>query len=138
MKIAHSFISKEKLMKKIARRNQARIADYTTVSTAFKPEDLKIINDNLDSIARYAERKNLKIDFEPSSENMRAPKMSVYKQGSQLVNTFDGTSSDASDMLLIPTEHLMGSAKLPAGMTDNKEFVDAVKSNAAKFLYNQK
>ena len=71
MKIAHSFISKEKLMKKIAHRNQARIADYTTVSTAFKPEDLKIINDNLDSIARYAERKNLKINRRRSIMNSK-------------------------------------------------------------------
>ncbi len=138
MKIIHSFMSKDKLLKKIARRNQERIADYTTVSTAFRPEDSKIIKDNLDSIARYAERKNLKIDFEPSSENMSAPKMDVYKQGTQLMKTYEGFTPDTSDVMVVPAYHLLGSAKLPAGMTDNKKFVDAVKSSAAKFLYEQK
>ena len=135
MKLAPSYISKERLLSKIADRNEKRIAEHITVSSAFRPEDSKIIKDNLDSIARFAERKSLNLGFEPSSENLSTAKMNVYKQSSKLVNTYDGFSPDTSNIMLLPSTDYVGSAKLPDGINSKEKLMDAIRKSAAEVLY---
>ena len=132
MNLISGFRSKEALAKKLAKRNAERISDYTLVSSAFKPEDVKIINDNLDSIARFAERKNINLRFEPSSADMSSAKMKVYKRGVTLMNDVLGDPSWA-----VPVENYRGSAKLPAGIESKEDLMEAIKKSAAEILYKK-
>lgn len=135
MKLTSSLFSKESLVKKINKRNLQRIQDHTRVSSAFKEEDSKLIKDNLDSIARYAERKNINLEFEPSASSKGVAKMNVYNRGTTLMNTFD--DMDSKRMIAIPVTKLAGSAKLSAEISNKEELMEAIKSNSAQILYNK-
>ena len=134
MKIAPSYMSKERLLKKAARRAQQRIEDHTRISTAFHPEKYNEIKDNIDSVARYACRHSLEIEFQPQRYKKDAPKMTVYRRSVKYVDPLDGVS----DPYPYLGQDYVGSANLPEGISDKKSFMKAVRSEAAKLLYEDK
>ena len=134
MKVAKGFFSsREYLAKQAAKRSQRRIAEHLTLSTAFKPEDSKIIQENMDSIARYANKKRIDIAFEPSSENLRAPKMDVSRREVKFMELNDGSETIP---YLLP--EYAGSAVLPEGINNKKDLMDAIRAAASKILYEKK
>lgn len=133
MKLSSIFTTKKSLMKKIDKRNQKRIKELTNVSTAFKPEDSKNIRDNIDSIARYANRKKITLQFEPSAEDLSAAKMSVYKKQVKFYDKYDG-----SEPMSYTVDELAGYTVLPKGLNNKKDLMDTIRSEAAKILYEKK
>ncbi len=134
MKVAKGFFtSREYLIKKAAKRSQERIENHITLSTAFKPEDSKIIKENLDSIARYANKKRINIAFEPSSENLRAPKMEVSKRVVRQTEPYDG-----SEPIFYMIPEYAGSTVLPEGINNKKDLMTTIRTEAAKILYEKK
>ena len=133
MKIAPSYISKERLLKKIAKRSKERIAEHTVVSSAFKPENSKMIQENLDPIARYAERHKIDIEFEPNIEEAGTTKMNIFKRTVKFMDMHDG-----SDPFIYMDQDFAGSAILPSKMDNKNEFLKTIRTNAAKILYENK
>lgn len=133
MKLVTKLLSRENLAKKIQKRNKNRIETYTTISTAFKPEDAKIVQDNIDSIARYAERNQLYVAFMPSVRT-GAPKMDVYKRGTKTLQS----PENPHKTITVPCQTHKGNASLPYGITDNKEFLSEFRKEASKILYKDK
>ena len=134
MKVAKGFFSsREYLIKKAAKRSQERIENHLTLSTAFKPEDSQIIRDNLDSIARYANRKKINIAFEPSSENLKAPKMDISERVVEQTNSYDG-----SEPIFYMVPKYVGSTVLPTGINNKQDLMKIIRTEAAKILYQKK
>jgi len=134
MKIAPSYISREKLVEKAAKRARRTIEDHTKISTAFQPEKSKIIEENIDSVARYAKRHNIEIEFEPHRGAPGSVKMSVYERNIKYVEPFD----NSMDPFPYLSTDFAGVAFLPENMTDKKEFMDTVRKESAKILYGDK
>lgn len=125
------FSSKEDIIKKIQKNAEKRVKDYTTVSSAFKPEDSKAIKDNLDSIARYAKHNNINLEFEPVSKNSDV-KMRVFKRSLKKADSFDGK------IISYLGQDFAGEAYLPSGIKDKKEIMNLIKTESAKILYGEK
>lgn len=90
MKITR-LLSKKIVHKKLENRNLRRIQEYTTVSDSLEPKFAQRINENIDSIARYAERKNCHLEFVPSQDlYQNSMQMNVYKKGISILNGNDG------------------------------------------------
>ena len=133
MKVAPSYVSKERLIKKAAKRSQDRIAEHITMSSAFKPENSKLINENLDPIARYANRHNLNIEFEPSVDNLGSAKMNVYKREVEWFDPHDG-----SEGFPYLTQKYVGEGVLDKNLDNKKDLLKAFRAEAAKILYGNK
>lgn len=133
MKVAPSYISKERLLKKIAKRNNERIAEHTLVSGAYKPEEAQMIKENLDPIARYAERHRIDLDFEPNIDKAGTTKMNVYKRNLKFNDYYDG-----SDPIPYLSKDFAGTAIIPNQMETKGDFLKTIRENAAKILYENK
>ena len=136
MKIAHGWFSKpsrESLIKKAQRRSAERIESHLSLSTAFQEKDSKVIQENLDTIARYAHRQNINLAFEPSSTNLSAPKMDVSRRVLKETTTYDG-----SDPIYYMIPEKAGSEVLPAGIDNKKDLMTAIRSAASRILYEKK
>ena len=55
-------------MKKIAKRSANRIKNYTEISDSLSDTQKRVLNENIDSIARYASRKNALLEFVPAKD----------------------------------------------------------------------
>ena len=141
MKIAKGWFSKpsrESLLKKVKRRNEERIESHVSLSTAFQEKDSKVIKENLDTIARYAERNEINLAFEPSSTNLAAPKMDVSRRVLKETPSYDGIDLNESEPIYYMVPQKAGSEVLPAGLEDKKDVMTAIKSAAARILYEKK
>lgn len=134
MKVAKGFFSsREYLAKQAAKRSKRRIEEHITLSSAFQPKDSAIIKENLDPIARYADRHRIDIAFEPSSENFSAPKMDVSRRVIKQAPSYDG-----SDPIIYMVPERAGSVVLPEGINDKKTLLKTIRTEAAKILYGDK
>ena len=133
MKLAPSYISKETLIKKAAKRSQRRIAEYTSVSKAYKGEESKVIEENLDSIARYANRHNINVRFEPNVEEAGSSKMSVFRREVKFFDMHDG-----SEPMPYLSQEYAGNAILSKDLNDKQSLMDAIRAAAANILYGKK
>ncbi|MCR5266200.1 MAG: hypothetical protein K6E29_06360 [Cyanobacteria bacterium RUI128] len=134
MKIAKGFFSsRESMAKKALKRSKQRIEEHITLSSAFQPKDSAIIKENLDPIARYADRNRINIAFEPSSENLSAPKMEVSRRVIKQTEPYDG-----SDPIIYMVPERAGSVVLPEGINNKQELLKTIRTEAAKILYENK
>jgi hypothetical protein len=134
MKVAPSYISKETLLKKIEKRNLKRIAEYTGISSAFKPEEVEFIKNNIDPIARIAEKNNCYLEFVPGADVLnKTAHMNVYKKGYQMIKPEFGDS-----FISIPTNTHTGVVDLPQNITDKESFLKTIKSGIQHILENSK
>ena len=86
MKLAPFFYSKESLVKKINKRNAKRIQEYTYVSPQISKDMHEKINQNIDSIARYAARKKCNLSFVPAADLFqKSTQMNVYKRSLNII-----------------------------------------------------
>lgn len=126
--------SRKKLAKEIAWRNAKRIEKHTVVSRAFRPEEIKPYKDNVDSIARFAEKNNCKLEFTPSFKKLGTPKMKVYDTGYRDVPYGNGTTYPEW------FEKYRGEIFLPKEIAtkDKKGVMETIKAHVAKVLYGDK
>lgn len=133
MKVAPSYVSKDRLIKKAANRSKERIAEHITMSSAFKPENAKLINENLDPIARYANRHNINVQFEPSVENLGSAKMNVYKREVEWYDPHDG-----SEGFPYFVQRYAGEGILDKSLDNKKDLLKSFRDEAARILYGNK
>ena len=131
MKVAPSYVSKEKLMKKIAKRTERRIAEYTTVSSAFQPNEEKLVKSTLDSASRYAYRKNLNLNFMPNLSNYKkdGTKVNVYQRVVRQTHPFDG-----SEPIIYGDQEFRGSAVIPQSVDNAKDFMKSLRAQVKEIL----
>ena len=134
MKIAPCFYSKSSLITKVNKRNIRRIKEYTFVSPEVKPAMADVINRNLDSVARYAERKNCNIEFGTGKDLFKnATQMSVYKRGLTIFMDNEGYPSLAQN-----TKELSGQAFLPENVTKKDAFMKNIRTQVKNIISNDK
>ena len=141
MKLAPSYISRETLIKKAAKRSQRRIAEYTSVSSAFKEGESTFVKENLDSVARYANRHNVNFRFEPNVGEADSTKMSVFRREVKFLNMYDGSEPMPYLMPEYAGEAIITSSKNAENKVvyNGKEsFMEALRAEAAKILYGKK
>lgn len=131
MKIAPSFISREKLIKKAAKRASERIAEHTTVSSAFQDKEADFIKSNLDSAARYASRHHVNLEFMPNLNNYRkdGTKVNVYRRVIRQTQTFDG-----SDPIIYGDQEFRGSAIIGQEINTKKDFMKNLREQVKQIL----
>jgi len=98
------------LHKTIEKRRLNRIQEYTTVADSLEPKFAQRINENIDSIARYAQRKNCHLEFVPAEDLFQnSMQLNVYKKGVSLLIGQDGLPAAAFDL-----KSLSGQSILPS------------------------
>ena len=86
------------LHKTIEKRRLNRIQEYTSVADSLEPKFAQKINENIDSIARYAQRKNCHLEFVPAEDLFQnSMQLNVYKKGVSLLIGQDGLPAAAFD-----------------------------------------
>ena len=117
MNIARLLPSKV-LEKTIEKRRLNRIREYTSVADSLDPKFAQRINENIDSIAKYAQRKDCHLEFVPAEDLFHnSMQMNVYKKGISLLK-------DDSDLPLMyfDLKSLSGQSVLP----DNAKGIDLI------------
>ena len=100
---------KKIVAKMIEKKNQKMIHEYTTVSDFLEPKFAQRINENIDSIARYAKRKDCHLEFVPAEDLFQnSIQMNVYKKGVSILRNDDGLPFMAFDL-----KSLSGQSVLP-------------------------
>ena len=108
MKVTRLFPQKM-LQKTIEKRRLNRIQEYTSVADSLEPKFAQKINENIDSIARYAQRKNCHLEFVPAEDLFQnSMQLNVYKKGVSLLIGQDGLPAAAFDL-----KSLSGKSILP-------------------------
>ena len=129
-----NIISPSKFLNKLfGGLTESRISRYTTVSTAFKPEEATLINENLDEIAKYAESNKCNLSFRPSYKHKDSFKMEVEKRVEKTQDFCDG-----SDVIKMEVLEKRGAALLPKSIQTADELLGAIRTEASKLLYEQK
>lgn len=117
MKIAKLLTSKM-AHKKLENRKMKIIQEYTTVSDSLAPKFAQRINENIDSIARYARRKDCHLEFVPAEDLFQnSMQVNVYKKGLSILKGNDGLPLMGFDL-----KSLSGQSILP----DNAKGADLV------------
>lgn len=131
MKVAPSYFSREKLLKKVAKRNAERIAEHTTVSSAFKHEDEKLIQESRDSAARYAQRHHLNLEFMPNLTNYKkdGTKVRVYQRVVRQTTPYDG-----SDPIIYGDQEFLGSTVIPQAVNNVKDFMKSLRDQVKDII----
>ena len=134
MKLAPSYLSKKTLTKLINKRNNNRIAEYTKFSTAFKPGEAEGIKENLTSIARYAQRKHINLEFVPNVKQ-GGTKMKLFKREVTMVEN----PNDTIHSLTIPVllKNFEGEATISNDLKSKKDVLETIREEAAKILYKK-
>jgi len=108
MKISR-IIPKKMVHKRLENRNLKIIQEYTTVSDSLEPKFVQRINENIDSIARYARRKDCHLEFVPAEDLFQnSMQVNVYKKGISLLMGDDGLPLMGFDL-----KSLSGQSVLP-------------------------
>ena len=108
MKVTRLFPQKM-LNKTLEKRRLNRIQEYTSVADSLEPKFAKRINESIDSIARYAQRKNCHLEFVPAEDLFQnSMQLNVYKKGVSLLIGQDGLPAAAFDL-----KSLSGKSILP-------------------------
>ena len=106
------------LHKTIEKRRLNRIQEYTSVADSLEPKFAQKINENIDSIARYARRKDCHLEFVPAEDlYQNSMQVNVYKKGISILKDDDGLPLMGFDL-----KSLSGQSVLP----DNAKGVDLV------------
>lgn len=109
MKITR-LMPKKMIHKRLESRNLKRIQKYTTVADSLEPKFAQKINENIDSIARYAQKKDCHLEFVPSEDlYQNSMQVNVYKKGISLLLGDDGLPLMAFDL-----KSLSGQSILPS------------------------
>lgn len=97
------------LSKAIEKKRLNRIQEYISVADSLEPKFAQRINENVDSIARYAQRKNCHLEFVPGEDLFQnSAQMNVYKKGISFLTDDDGLPMCAFDL-----KSLSGQSVLP-------------------------
>ncbi len=110
--------------------SEDRIAKYTTVSTAFRPEETNLIKSNLDEISKYAEANRCNLSFRPSYKHKDSFRMEVDERVVKTYDPADGSKAYKAEVL-----EKRGSALLPKSLQSNEDLLNAIKTEASKLLY---
>lgn len=131
MKIAPSYISKEKLIKKAAKRANERIAEHTTVSSAFQDKEADFIKSNLDSAARYANKHRLNLEFMPNLNNYKkdGTKVNIYSRVIRQTESFDG-----SEPIIYGDQEFRGSVILGQELNTKKDFMKSLRDQVKEII----
>ncbi len=131
MKILPNLFSMRNILQnKIEKRNVKRIEEYITCSANVRSEQLRR---NLDTIARFAEKKNCNLAFTPGTDLFQnSINMDVYKRGTRMM--LDGLGMP---LYGVNAESLSGKAILPK-TTNDREFLKAIKSLIKGIIANDK
>ena len=134
MKLPCSLYSKETILNKIAKRTNKRINEYTSVSNSLAADKAGNIKKNLDSISKFAERKNCNLEFVPGEDLYEnSAKMKVYKRGLILIRDREGMPVAAFN-----NQSLSGEAFLPDKVSDNKSFMKSLRDQVKNIIKNDK
>lgn len=132
MKILKIF-PKKFILKRLEKRNILRINEYTSVSDSLKPDIAQQLNKNIDSIARYAQRKDCFLEFVPPQDTFQnSVKMNVYKRGMSFVDGRDGLP-----MTCFSTKNLSGDTTLACKNNDS-DLIGDIRKNVKNIIASDK
>lgn len=132
MKIAKIFCYKS-AAERLNKRNAERIIEHTSVSDALDSKLAKNINESMDSIARYAQRKNCHLEFVPGEDLFQnSAQMNVYKKGISLLLGNDGLPLSAFDL-----KSLSGQSILPNN-AKGEDLVGFIRKEVKNIITNDK
>ena len=132
MKIPKIFSFKS-TAERLNKKNAERILEYTTVSDALDTKLAKNINESIDSIARYAQRKNCHLEFVPGEDLFQnAAQMNVYKKGISLLIGNDGLPLSAFDL-----KTLSGKSVLP-NEAKGEDLIGYIRKEVKNIIGNDK
>lgn len=134
MQVTSLFLSSDFLLRKIAKRNLKRVNEYTSISEKLSPELSKPLKNNIDSIARFAEKENCNLEFVPGTDLFQnSAEVNVYKRNYKIIEDKKGYPS-----FVLSNKTLSGKAFLPDPTTDKKTFIDNIKSQVKIIIANDK
>ena len=139
MKVAPSYISKAKLLKKIEQRAAER-AERINVNKNIDIMDKAIIESQKDNLARFAVRNNCSISFVPKKD-VGGTEMRVYENRHLLYRQPD-IMGDVSNINSVPITYVervyKGSADIPSTnvLTTDRMFANQIKENVKNVLNN--
>ena len=142
MKVAPSYISKSKLLKKIEKRAEER-AQRIIIGENIDVLDKAIIESQKDNLARFADKNRCSIRFVKDADHGGNTVMKVYEDKHVLYRPYNpldefGTSS----RLAIPYVENMyrGSAEIPSSrvLTTDKIFASQIKESARNVLNSKR
>lgn len=132
MKIAKIFCYKS-AAERLNKRNAERIIEHTSVSDALDSKLAKNINESIDSIARYAQRKNCHLEFVPGEDLFQnSAQMNVYKKGISLLIGNDGLPLSAFDL-----KSLSGQSILPNN-AKGEDLIGFIRKEVKNIIANDK
>ena len=133
MKVAHTFLSKKSLINKLNKRNADRIKEFTSISPDLKPEVAAPIKENIDSIARFAARKNCCLEFVPAQDLFEgAAQVNVLKRGLSFILDYQNIPIVAQSY-----RGLSGQAVLADNLS-GKGFMNNLRSQVKNIISNDK
>lgn len=104
MKIGPKFLSKKYMMKELNSRNLDRINDYTRVSEELSEKQKQLLNESIDSISRYAQKKGAILEFVPAEDLFQNQvQMNVYKKGISVLS-----GNDSLPVMVFDSKSLSG------------------------------
>ena len=136
MKVAPSYISKTKLMKKIEQRTAER-AKRIVINKNIDTMDKSIIESQKDNLARFADRNQCTISFVPKKD-VGGTEMKVYKDKHMLYRQPDMFGEiNFNKPPIIYVEHIYkGSSDIPSSrvLTTDRNFANQIKENVKNVL----
>ncbi len=132
MKITR-LLPKTFIHKRLENKKLKRIQEYTTISDSLAPKFAQRINENIDSIARYARRKDCHLEFVPAEDLFQnSMQVNVYKKGFSLLIGDDGLPLAGFDL-----KSLSGKSFLP-GDAKGADLIGHIRKAVKTIIDNDK
>lgn len=127
-------IFKSCVKRKIEYRNARRIMDNTYISDKLSSANQELLNNNIDSIARFADKKNCRLEFTRADGLFdNAIQMNVYSKPYCYIYQL----GKQAYVDTIPKK-IKGLAILPDNKTDKKDFMEIIKRTTKCILSENK